>query len=261
MGGLCNHALHRTGVAGDPASPVHRLDPRAKVVGLLGITVVAVSASPRHWPAWVACVAALTLIAAVSRVPPLEIWRRARGVLFLVLFVALFVPFLRPGGASVDLGPVAVSHAGLLVLAGVAAKATIGTLSAVLLGATTPFPEVLRALEALRVPRILTLIGTLMYRYLFVIVGEARRMRAALAARGHAPRHALRAGATGRVAAALFLRSHARGERVHLAMLSRGFDGTMPHGRALTLGARDVAFVATLAIALVGARVAAGLTA
>ncbi len=53
-------------------------------------------------------------------------------------------------------------------------RPTIGTVSAVLLGATTAYPQVLRALEALRVPRTLTLIAAFMYRYLFVIVDEVR---------------------------------------------------------------------------------------
>ena len=48
-------------------------------------------------------------------------------------------------------------------------------------------------------------------------------MRAALAARGYAPRHALQAQAIGRVATALFLRTYERAERVHLAMLARGW--------------------------------------
>ena len=52
-------SLHRTGVAGDPASPIHRLDPRAKIVGLAGITVVAVSTPLQAWPAFVACALAL----------------------------------------------------------------------------------------------------------------------------------------------------------------------------------------------------------
>ena len=60
-----------------------------------------------------------------------------------------------------------------------AIKATIGTVSAVLLGATTTFPTVLRGLEAMRVPRLLVMIAAFMYRYLFVIVEETGRMRAA----------------------------------------------------------------------------------
>ena len=37
MGALCNHSLELTGLAGDPGSPVHRLDPRAKIVGLVAV--------------------------------------------------------------------------------------------------------------------------------------------------------------------------------------------------------------------------------
>ena len=88
-------------------------------------------------------------------------------------------------------------------------------------------------------PRLLTLIAAFMYRYLFVIVDEARRMRAALAAR--ALPAAARSGsrrALGRLATSLFLRSYARGERVYLAMLARGYRGAMPRLGAARVPAR-----------------------
>ena len=68
-------------------------------------------------------------------------------------------------------------------------------------------------------------------------------MRAALASRAYRPRHALHAAALGRAATALFLRSYARGERVYLAMLARGYDGGMPRLERLVLARADVAFV------------------
>jgi cobalt/nickel transport system permease protein len=246
-----------TGVAGDTASPIHRLDPRAKLLGLVGVTVVAVSAPLRAWPVWVACALALLVVAVLAHVPAREVWRRTRVVLPLVVFVAAFVPFVRPGGTTWSLGPLTVSEAGLAVLASVTAKATIGTVSAVLLGATTPFPAVLRALEALRVPRLLVLIAAFTYRYLFVVLAEVGRLRAGLVSRGYAPRHALQAAAVGRAASVLFLRTHARAERVHMAMLARGFGGSMPRAEALSLGRADIAFVGLLAVALLPARVVA----
>jgi cobalt/nickel transport system permease protein len=252
-----SHGRAIAGVAGDTASPIHRLDPRAKLLGLLGVTLVAVSAPLRAWPVWVACALALLVVGALARVPAGEVWRRARVVLPLVVFVAAFVPFVRPGGTTWSLGPLTVSEAGLAVLAAVAAKATIGTVSAVLLAATTPFPAVLRALEALRVPRLLVLIAAFTYRYLFVVVAEVGRLRAGLVSRGYAPRHALQAAAVGRAASVLFLRTHARAERVHMAMLARGFGGSMPRAEALRLRRADVAFVALLALALLPARVVA----
>ena len=250
-------ALHRTGVAGDPASPIHRLDPRAKVLGFAGITVVGVSTPLAAWPAFVACGLALATIAVVARVAPGVIWSRVRVILPLVLFVAVFVPFVR-GGPAVEVGPLSLSEQGLETFALVTAKATIGALSAVLLAATTSFPDILHGLERLRVPRLLTVIAGFMYRYVFVIADEARRMRAALAARAYRPRHLGQVAALGRMVTALFLRSYERGERVYLAMLARGYAGAMPRLAVLAFRRADTAFLATLALTLIPLRVVAG---
>jgi cobalt/nickel transport system permease protein len=246
--------MHATGVAGDTASRIHRLDPRAKIAGFAGITVVGVSTPPRYWAVLAVCALALATIAAAARIGPGVILSRARVVLPLVVFVAVFVPFVR-GGETVDLGPLAVSRDGLTTFAAVSSKALIGTVSAVLLGATTSFPDVLHGLERMRAPRLLTLIAAFMYRYLFVIGDEARRMRVALAARGYRPRHALQVAAIGRVATALFLRTFERGERVYVAMLARGYVGAAPRLRALAFARADVLFLTALAAALVPLRV------
>jgi cobalt/nickel transport system permease protein len=250
MSGLHLHS----GVAGNTRSPIHRLDPRAKLIGLASITFVAVSTPLRAWPVFVACALALATVATLARVSPRTLWSRAKVVLPLVLFVAIFVPFFR-GGEQLDLGPVDVSREGLATFATVSAKAILGTLSAVLLGATTSFPDVLHALERLKAPKLLVLIAAFMYRYLFTIVDEVQRMRAALAARGYAPKHALQAQAIGRVATALFLRTYERAERVHLAMLARGWRQTMPRLDTLAFTRTDALFLAALATPLLAIRV------
>ena len=70
MSGLCNHAVELTGLAGDPASAVHVRDPRAKVLGFIGITLVAVSTSLDGWPVWVACALVLGTLAGLARIGP-----------------------------------------------------------------------------------------------------------------------------------------------------------------------------------------------
>jgi cobalt/nickel transport system permease protein len=168
----------------------------------------------------------------------------------------VFVPFVR-GGPQVEVGPFSLSEAGLATLALVTVKATIGTVSAVLLGTTTSFPDVLHGLERMRVPRLLTVIAAFMYRYLFVIADEARRMRAALAARAYRPRHLGQVAALGRMVTGLFLRSYERGERVYLAMVARGYETTMPRFAVLSFGRADTVFLVALVLALVPLRVVA----
>jgi cobalt/nickel transport system permease protein len=258
MGALCNHSLELTGLAGDPASPIHRLDPRAKIAGMVAITIVAVSTPLDAWPVFACCCALLVAVAAVARVSPRSIWRRVSFLLPIVLAAAIFLPFVRRGGQQYELGPLTVHEEGLRIFAAVSLKAIIGTVSAVLLGATTTFPQVLRGLEAMRVPRLLVLISAFMYRYLFVIVEEVGRMRAALSARAYRPRNALHAGPIGRMATAMFLRTYSRGERVYNAMLARGYGGHMPQLHPLALGRADVLFVGVVLAALLPLRLILG---
>ena len=73
-------------------------------------------------------------------------------------------------------------------------------------------------------PRLFVLIAATTHRYLPLVGDEMRRTRTALLARGWRARSAAGAAPVGRVAGTLFLRAHARGERVHRAMLARGYE-------------------------------------
>jgi cobalt/nickel transport system permease protein len=63
-----------------------------------------------------------------------------------------------------------------------------------------------------------------------VLLGEAKRMRVARLSRGDDPRFLWQVRGFAAGVGALFLRAFERGERVYLAMVSRGYDGRMPTG-------------------------------
>jgi cobalt/nickel transport system permease protein len=105
---------------------------------------------------------------------------------------------------------------------------------AILLVATTRFPDIVHALEHLRVPSILTTIIAFLYRYLFVLGDEVFRLMRARESRSAAldvsgarsGRSAVwRARVAGHMAGQLFLRSYERSDRVYNAMLARGYKG------------------------------------
>jgi cobalt/nickel transport system permease protein len=77
-------------------------------------------------------------------------------------------------------------------------------------------------------------IMSFMIRYLDVVSAEMQRMRIARESRAFEGRDLRHAKVVAQSAGALFIRSYERGERVHLAMLSRGYTGTMPALRELT---------------------------
>src|SRR4051794_12473749 len=236
-GGHGGHVLYRAGT-----SPGHRLAPPGKNVAapLGGICVVA---TPRteFW----AFGAYLVLLAGVWAVAGVPVGHFARRAVIEVPFVviALVMPFLG-GSPRFDVLGLSLSEPGTLAGWNILAKGTIGVLASLTLAATTAPRELIVGLQRLRAPAVLTTIATLMLRYLEVIAAEARRMRTARISRGHDPRFLWQVGATARGIGALFVRSYERGERVHLAMVSRGWTGTMPdRGGA----ARPVSWLAGLA--------------
>src|SRR5262249_47040391 len=118
---------------------------------------------------------------------------------------------------------------------------------------TTKGPEILRGAERLGLPRQLVAIAGFALRYFTVVAEELRRMRLAPAQRG-----GTRGGAVRRVGA-LAVRALEGGERGHVAMLARGYDGRMPPLRlvapASPLAWAGAVLVPAIAVAaLIGAR-------
>jgi cobalt/nickel transport system permease protein len=207
-------------------SPVHRLPPEVKIVAAFLVVLCVVTTPREAFGAFGGYLLLLAAIWTVARIPPGWIARRA---LIEAPFVVLAVLLPITGGAPhVEWFGLTLSEPGLLGAWNILVKGTLGVLTSLTLAATTPLRDLLLGLQRLHAPALVVTIATLMLRYVDVIVGEARRMRVARISRGHDPRFLWQASATARGVGALFVRSYERGERVHLAMLSRGWTGRMP---------------------------------
>jgi cobalt/nickel transport system permease protein len=232
-GGHAQHLLFHPA-----ASPVHRLPAQVKIVAAL-LAVLCVVATPRE-EFW-AFGLYLLLIGAVGRIARVPVGHFAKRAVIELPFVVMALLMLVFGGT-----------AGALAGWNILAKGTLGVLASLTLAATTTPRDLVVGMQRLRTPTALTTIATLMLRYLEVIAAEARRMRLARISRGHDPRFLWQVGATARGIGALFIRSYERGERVHLAMVSRGWTGAMPDRG---VAARPRAWLAGLAPVLVTATV------
>jgi cobalt/nickel transport system permease protein len=216
------HKLHYHG-----HSRVHRAPAHLKIVALVAFMLLVV-ATPRDWYAVFALHAvALLAVVAASRVPPTYLAKRMVVEVPFVVF-ALLVPFVATGPRTEVLG-VGVSEPGLVAAGALLMKGTLGVLAALTLAATTEPADVLRGLQRLRMPDVLVQIMGFMIRYLEVVTSELGRMLVAMRSRGCDPRSPRHWPALARSLGALFVRSYERGERVHLAMLARGYTGTLPH--------------------------------
>lgn len=239
------------------ARPVR--DPRCALAASLVVTITAVSASPLLWVVWVGCAAVLAAWWIAARVPVGWALRRWALVAPPVLVAAAVIPLTRPGQPVGSLGPVSVTREGLWAAVELATVASIGALSAVLLAGTVGATALVAALSGLGAPRLIVAIAQAMVGQIGIVQGQLWRMRTALQARGYRPSHLFAVAPLGRMGGALFVRTHDRAERVHMAMLARGHQPGRPHGPPLGRPAvADIAALAAVVVALVPLRLIAG---
>jgi len=221
MGAGHGHQLHFHG-----HSRIHRFPAHLKVLLLLGFMLVVVATPRDLYAAFAGYLVALLAVVAASRVPPTYLLKRMVVELPFVFF-AVLLPFVATGPRTEVLG-LSVSEHGLQAGIALLVKATLGVLASLTLAATTEPQDLLLGLERLRLPQQLVQIMAFMVRYLDVVTGEMQRMKVARESRGFTARNPAHWPVLAKSAGALFIRSYERGERVHLAMLSRGYTGRMP---------------------------------
>jgi cobalt/nickel transport system permease protein len=212
-------------------SAVHRIDPRAKIVGLL-VFLIVVATAHRNLPALTSGLSVLLLVTFFrARVPVIAAVLRAGVVL---PFTAVFAVI------SWWAGEPARALAILL-------KSYLSTLAVMAVVSTTPLPALMRGMEQTGCPRFLLTVAQFLYRYLFVISEEAQHMSKAAASRGAGTRGWVGGRSRFRAAAGalavLFARSYGRAEDIHRAMLARGFQGSFRTLDALRFTVVDGLFV------------------
>lgn len=180
--------------------------------------------TPREWiGAFVAYAVVLIGFLLTAGVRP---GRMARSLVLEIPFVAfaLLLPFVGPDPA----GFAGLSIAGMWAAWNILIKASLGVLVATLLAATTLPVDMVAGLQSLRLPTPIVAIFTFFIRYVDVVSDQYHRMRIAQEARGFRATSPRSWPTLASMLGALFVRSFERGERVHLALVSRGYDGRLP---------------------------------
>ena len=233
--------MNAGGLLHDGDSAVHRLPPEAKVAAAIGFAIAVVATPAGSWTAFATDAVVVVVCAHLAGLSARFVLRRLRVELPFVAF-ALLLPVV---------GDATAADAATLIT-----RSTLALGAAVVLAGTTPVPELLVGLERLRVPKVLVAIAGFMARYLDVVIGEAQRMRTARLCRAADPRWLWQAGAVASTTGSLFVRAYERGERVHQAMLARGYTGAMPPLHHHARGAAPPAAVAAAPVALAAAAAA-----
>ncbi len=225
--------------AGD--SPVHRLDPRTKVL-VTAAFLVFVVLHGKYDLAGLAPLALYPVAAmALSGLPAGYILGKLLLASPFVLLVGVWNPVL-DRGILVTVGGLPISG-GWISFASIVVRFALTLSAALILIATTGFDQVCRGLSRLYAPKAFVLQLLLLYRYIFVLAGEAARMVRAFRLRNLSDeRPAMRTYAA--LLGSLLVRALDRAQRIHMAMLSRGFDGEIRMSRPMRLRLADAAWAA-----------------
>ena len=242
-------------------SIIHRLDPRVKLLGTIGLILSNVLLPDGAWLAFTLSWIVIFIFTRIAHLNYRFVFKRAFLVIPFVL-VAFTVMFTLPGESLVDFRlfswNLTITVPGLLRFVSIVIRSWLSIQAAILLTATTKFPDMAHGLRHLYIPLVLIAIISFMYRYLFVLREEAERLMQARAARSAAlvgknrPSLWWRAKNAGNMVGQLFLRSYERSDRVYNAMVARGFQGEFLTFTPHHMHAKDWAALAIMLLILVG---------
>lgn len=219
---------------------IHRLDPRAKVLATALFTVAVVSFDKYEVAALLPMVLYPVVVGALAGLPAATLLRKMLPALPFALFIGIFNPLL-DREILLQIGGIGISG-GWVSFTSILVRFSLTVSAALILIASTGFHAVCLALEKLGTPKGFVVQLLFLYRYLFVLIDEAGRMSRARALRSfHGKGTGI--GPFTSMIGQLLLRTLDRAQRIHLAMLSRGFDGEIRTSRRLRATPRDVAFL------------------
>lgn len=232
-------------------SAIHRLDPRAKVVTTLVFVLVVVSFGRYEISALLPFgLFPLTLIL-LADLPPGYLLKKLLVAAPFALCIGIFNPIF-DRQILLQFGPLEISG-GWISFASILLRFTLTVLAALVLIATTSFTGICSALERLGAPRVFSLQLLFLYRYLFVLIDETQRLVLARSLRSFGGR-GLGMKVFGQLAGQLLLRTLDRAQRLHLAMLSRGFDGELRLLRPGRIGRQEIIFTLGWSTAFIALR-------
>ncbi len=203
---------------------VHRLDPRIKVLTTLVFIVCVVSFGKHDISALVPFLVYPLFLVVLGDLPVAYLLRKLTFAAPFAVLIGIFNPLL-DREVLLQIGAVGISG-GWVSFMSILLRFTMTVGAALILIATTGYHSVCMALEKMGVPQVFVVQLLFLYRYLFVLVDEASRMVRARSLRSFQGK-GLGMRVFGSMAGHLLLRTMGRAQRIHLAMLCRGFEGTI----------------------------------
>ncbi len=236
-------------------SIIHYLDPRIKVINFIIFILFIIFTKPDSFITFGLYGLLIAILVLLSKIPVRFILKRSLNIIPFVLLIAIFIPFIKKGeiagGYSFGTLKLTVTYDGLMIFWNVLVKAYLSILCMILLMSSTKLPDLLRAFERLKCPKLITMVFSFMYRYIFVVQDELMQMGQARDSRSVGGSRWFRIKSLANMLGVLFIKTYERGENVYLAMCSRGFTGEIKTLDQFKLTKKDIYFLLTIVILLI----------
>ena len=212
-------------------SLLSQIDPRIKIIAFVFFVVfIALTPADRLFSL---CLYLLPILVftIIGRIPLKYIIIRAASVIPFAILIGFFNLFSKPAGE------------GVLFLWSCLSKAVLSVIAMFILISSTKFPDLLKALEYLKIPGIITMVISFMYRYIFV--GEDELLKMMRAKESRSVNNSLRSNIAvlPNIIGTLFIRSYERAEAVYVSMCSRGFNEKIKTLDTFKVSAKDIFFL------------------
>ncbi len=213
-------------------SPIHLLNPVLKTTFALVFVIFITTIPLQRYQEYFFYFLILIILVFLSKFPILYILKKSLLILPFVFLVAIFLPFYLNDEnywiIKIGIYNLKISKMGMIKFLNLIIKSWLAIITMILLSSTTRFRDLLYAFYTLKLPSILILLLSFMYRYIFIIYDEAQKMYYAAILRSGKKLNIIQSiKIISKIIGVLFIRSYERSERVYYAMIARGFNGNI----------------------------------
>jgi cobalt/nickel transport system permease protein len=221
-------------------SHIHRLDPRVKILTTLVFSIAVISFDKLEISSLLPFILFPVVLSAQASIPPGYILKKLALVIPFAIMIGIFNP-LFDRTVVATLGPLDITG-GWMSFLSIILRTTLTVSAALLLVSVTGFNNICQSLSQMGVPQVFTTQLLFLYRYIFVLTEEVSSISRAYALRSiNGKKMNIRVLSS--LLGNLLLRTWERAERIHLAMLSRGYNGLFINRKTDTLRRNDLIFL------------------
>lgn len=203
---------------------IHRLDARAKMLVTLAFLVSLLSLPSRDLFGMTIFLVYPIVTIALADIPGIFLLKRSFIALPFVLLIGILNPFFDHSPA-LEIGSFTITGGWISFLV-IIVRGILSVLAVLILTATTGLPHISKGLKQLGVPSVITTQLIFVFRYIFILAGEASSMLLSARLRNSSARP-LSFSLWRNMVGSLLLRSLDRSERMYSALLCRGFAGDL----------------------------------